>query len=78
MTLSGLGVVQNAEATLFKAMSQIKNACVILFAVVVYGETLTWMEIGGYGIAIVGFGLFNVAKNKIWRSEMREGCGRRL
>lgn len=64
VTLSGLGVVQNAGATLFKAMSQIKNACVILFAVVVYGETLTWMEIGGYGIAVVGFGLFNVAKNR--------------
>jgi len=64
VTLSGLGVVQNAGATLFKAMSQIKNFCIILFAVVVYGESLTWMEIVGYGIAIVGFGLFNVAKNR--------------
>jgi drug/metabolite transporter (DMT)-like permease len=64
VTLSGLGVVQNAGATLFKAMSQIKNACIILFAVIFYGEQLTWMEVGGYGIAIVGFVLFNIAKNK--------------
>jgi len=64
VTLSGLGVVQNAGATLFKAMSQIKNACIILFAVVAYGETLTWMEVVGYGLAVAGFAMFNVAKNR--------------
>ena len=43
---------------------------------VVYGETLTWMEIGGYGIAVVGFGLFNVAKN-IDMEEIRNERGMR-
>lgn len=29
-----------------------------------YGETLTWMEVVGYGLAVAGFAMFNVAKNR--------------
>ena len=63
VTLSGLGVVQNAGATLFKAMSQIKRVRYFVRR----GGLRRDVDVDGnwgYGIAVVGFGLFNVAKNR--------------
>jgi len=58
-----LGVVKHAGSLMVKTMSQLKNVVVIAAAVALYGDKVSFLEIFGYAIAIVGFVFFNHAKS---------------
>jgi drug/metabolite transporter (DMT)-like permease len=62
VNLVSLAVIQNAGSLTLKIVSQLKNAVVILAAVVVYDDVVSAMELAGYAVAVCGFVMYQDAK----------------
>jgi len=68
-----LGVIKATSGLTFKVMGQVKNAVVILLAVVIFGNPVTAIQIFGYTLSIVGF--FVYQKGKMQQQELAHKRG---
>ena len=68
-----LGVIKATSGLTFKVMGQVKNAVVILLAVVIFGNPVTAIQLFGYTLSIVGF--FVYQKGKIQQQKLAQKRG---
>ena len=55
-------VIQKASSLTLKILGTVKNAGLVWLGVLLFGESVTLMQGGGYIISLVGFGLYNYYK----------------
>ena len=68
-----LGVIKATSGLTFKVMGQVKNAVVILLAVIIFGNPVTAIQLFGYTLSIVGF--FVYQKGKIQQQKLAQKRG---
>jgi drug/metabolite transporter (DMT)-like permease len=59
-----LGVIKATSGLTFKVMGQVKNAVVILLAVVIFGNPVTSIQLFGYTLSLVGFFIYQRGKSQ--------------
>ena len=56
------GVIKSTSSLTFKVVGQTKNTIVILLSVVVFGSDITFIQVCGYTLSIVGFIIYQRGK----------------
>eukprot|EP00605_Chrysophyceae_sp_TOSAG23-4_P002455 GSChrysophyteH1.ASY1.ANO1.2714.1 assembled CDS len=59
-------VIQVTSSLTMKVLGSVRNIFTIVMGVVLYGDLVTFKVASGYGITLVGFFLYNVAKSGRW------------
>jgi hypothetical protein len=64
VNLLSFGVIQTTSSLTYKVLGQLKNVAVVCCSVVVFGNAVSKLQAAGYAVSIMGFGLYNKAKNE--------------
>lgn len=67
-----LGVIKNIGSLTLKVLAQIRSVLIIIFGVIFYHDEVTILQMAGYGVAVVGFAGYNVAKVQAKEQEILE------
>lgn len=67
-----LGVIKHIGSLTLKVLAQLRSILIIVFGVVFYHDVVTPMQMFGYGVALVGFTAYNVAKVQAKEQEILE------
>ena len=62
VNLLTLAVIKSTSSLTFKVVGQVKNTVVILVSVVVFGSEITFLQVVGYSISMVGFAVYQRGK----------------
>jgi drug/metabolite transporter (DMT)-like permease len=57
-----LGVIKSTSGLTFKVLGQAKNTMVIFLSVLLFGSTVTGLQIVGYSISMIGFYIYQIGK----------------
>ena len=72
VNLLTLAVIKSTSSLTFKVVGQVKNTVVILVSVVVFGSEITFLQVVGYSISMVGFAVYQRGKQVQAKAEERE------
>jgi dihydroxyacetone kinase len=62
VNLLTLAVIKSTSSLTFKVIGQVKNTCVILVSVALFGSAITAVQVVGYSISMVGFAVYQRGK----------------
>ena len=71
-------VIQYTSSLTMKILGTARNILTIMVGVVFYNETVTLNEAIGYGIALLGFTGYNVAKSGYFDTYQRKGAEKKV
>ena len=63
VNLLSFGVIQTTSSLTYKVLGQLKNVGVVGCSIVLFGSVVSGLQAFGYSVSIIGFALYNKAKN---------------